>query len=81
MGQEGVWKTVKNEVPSYMKWIDQQPDDRFRNEDCALLVMGPWGRGMFMDAQCDEPHGIEEWTIPASYLCRFDGAKREMGFV
>lgn len=76
-----MWKTVKNEVPSYMKWIDQQPDDRFRNEDCALLVMGPWGRGMFMDAQCDEPHGIEEWTIPASYLCRFDGAKREMGFV
>jgi len=45
-----------------------------------MLVMGPWGRGMFMDAKCDEPTGIEEWTIPASYMCRFDGPKKQIGY-
>ena len=23
-----------------MKWVEGQPDDRFRNEDCAMIVMG-----------------------------------------
>jgi len=74
--REGEWKTVTNEIPSYMKWVEGQPDDRFRNEDCAMIVMGPWGRGRMMDAKCDEKTGVPEWSILASYMCRFNGPLR-----
>ena len=71
-----MWKTSVNEVPAYIKWVDGEPNDRFTNEDCAMLVMGPWGRGKLIDAKCDESTGIAEWTADAGYICRFDGPKR-----
>lgn len=54
---EGFWKTITNEVPSYLRWIEDQPDNRLENENCALVVMGPWGRGRIMDANCDSSNG------------------------
>ena len=44
---------TRNKVPKYARWIEQQPDDRLHNEDCGLIVMGPWGRGRMMDADCE----------------------------
>ena len=32
----GLWKTISNEMPQYMRWIDQQPDDRLNNEGTRL---------------------------------------------
>ena len=75
---EGFWKTVTNKVPSYLRWIEDQPDNRLEDEDCGLVVMGPWGRGRMMDANCHAPNGIEEWTVPVGHMCRFDSKPERM---
>ena len=78
LGLEGLWKTVTNLTPTYMRWIEQQPDDRLDNEDCGLVIMGSWGRGRMMDANCKSPTGINEWTTPVGHLCRFDSHPKEV---
>jgi len=77
---EGLWKTVTNEIPSYARWIEQQPDNRLGNEDCGLIVMGPWGRGRMMDGDCESRNGIPEWNVPVGHLCRIDSNPIQLDF-
>ena len=67
--------TIRDEPAEYVRWASTEPDNRNGLEHCGILVMGPWGRGRFVDGDCHSTTGIIEWEQPVHVLCRFDGPK------
>jgi hypothetical protein len=75
--EEGAWRTMAGEPPSYTNWLANQPNDKGGGEDYAIISNRTFGQPIGW-RWCDQPNESVQHT--PGFVCEWDDATDAKGF-